>query len=77
MFLAVAKHHIKDKVRFACWGAEENGRVGSWYYCSNLNAPEANRILAYLNFDMVSRGITYISDGDGSEWGDVGRPAPT
>lgn len=58
-------------MRFAWWGAEENGLVGSEYYCSTLPAPEINKILAYLNFDMVSKGYFGIGDGDGSSHGSV------
>jgi Zn-dependent M28 family amino/carboxypeptidase len=33
-------------VRFAWWGAEENGLIGSKYYCNNLEVSEINKILA-------------------------------
>ena len=72
VFLALTKYHTKNKVRFAWWGAEENGLVGSAYYCSNLSTDEANKILAYLNFDMVSKGYFGVGDGDGSSHGSVG-----
>ena len=65
VFHALAKYETKNKVRFAWWGAEENGLVGSEYYCSTLPADEADRILAYLNFDMVSKGYFGVGDGDG------------
>ncbi|KAI1109830.1 peptidase family M28 [Nemania sp. NC0429] len=68
---AVLKYKTKTKVRFAWWGAEENGLVGSKYYCSNLKASEINRILAYLNFDMVSKGYFGVGDTDGSSHGSV------
>lgn len=69
---AVLKYTTKTKVRFAWWGAEENGLVGSKYYCSNLEVSEINRILAYLNFDMVSKGYFGVGDTDGSSHGSVG-----
>jgi len=68
---AVLKYKTKTKVRFAWWGAEENGLVGSKYYCSNLPVPEINKILAYLNFDMVSKGYFGVGDVDGSTHGSV------
>ncbi|ACU38779.1 M28 family peptidase [Actinosynnema pretiosum subsp. pretiosum] len=40
-------------VRFAWWGAEELGLVGSTYYVNNLPSAERSRIKAYLNFDMI------------------------
>ncbi|KAI1126241.1 peptidase family M28 [Nemania abortiva] len=69
---AVLKYKTNTKVRFAWWGAEENGLIGSKYYCSNLPVPEINRILAYLNFDMVSKGYFGVGDTDGSSHGSIG-----
>jgi Zn-dependent M28 family amino/carboxypeptidase len=41
------------KVRFAWWGAEENGLVGSLYYTSKLSEAEADKIKYYFNYDMI------------------------
>ena len=41
------------RLRFAWWGAEELGLVGSNYYVNQLPAAEKSRIKAYLNFDMT------------------------
>ncbi|KAL6161598.1 hypothetical protein ACJQWK_08153 [Exserohilum turcicum] len=71
---ALRKFNVKNKVRFAWWGAEENGLLGSKYYTQNLNATEANNILTYLNFDMVSRGYFGVFDGDGSVYNLTGAP---
>ncbi|KAF2741234.1 aminopeptidase-like protein Y [Polyplosphaeria fusca] len=71
---ALEKFKVKNKVRFAWWGAEENGLLGSKYYTKNLNATTANNILAYLNFDMVSKGYFGVFDGDGSTHGLAGPP---
>jgi Zn-dependent M28 family amino/carboxypeptidase len=46
-----------NRLRFAWWGAEEVGLIGSRYYVRDLveNDPgEFDRIALYLNFDMVS-----------------------
>lgn len=40
-------------VRFAFWGAEENGPFGSRAYVEALAPEELARIDAYLNFDML------------------------
>ncbi|WP_425247737.1 M28 family metallopeptidase [Streptomyces sp. NEAU-NA10] len=40
-------------LRFAWWGAEELGLVGSRYYVNNLSAANRARISGYLNFDMI------------------------
>ncbi|KAM0335152.1 hypothetical protein ACHAQA_000193 [Verticillium albo-atrum] len=71
VFKALQKYRFKNKVRFAWWGAEENGLLGSRYYTQNLEAPEIDDILAYLNFDMVSKGYFGVSDNDGSSYGSV------
>lgn len=39
-----------------------------------MPASERDKILLYLNFDMVSRGYYGIFDGDGSAHGTVGAP---
>ena len=41
-------------VRFALWGAEELGLLGSEHYVSSLSPAELGNIRAYLNFDMLS-----------------------
>ncbi|KAH6614159.1 leupeptin-inactivating enzyme 1 precursor [Boeremia exigua] len=71
---ALEKYAVKNKVRFGWWGAEENGLLGSKFYTQNLNTTEANNILTYLNFDMVSRGYFGVFDGDGSTFNLSGRP---
>ncbi|KAJ8119793.1 hypothetical protein ONZ43_g3335 [Nemania bipapillata] len=38
----------------------------------NDDVPEINRILAYLNFDMVSKGYFGVGDTDGSSHGSIG-----
>lgn len=63
---ALRKFGVKNKVRFAWWGAEENGLLGSKYYTQHLSPSDANNILTYLNFDMVSKGYFGVFDGDGS-----------
>ena len=40
-------------LRFAFWGAEEIGLVGSRRYVDRLEAAERRRIAAYINLDMV------------------------
>jgi Zn-dependent M28 family amino/carboxypeptidase len=47
---------LKNKVRFAWWGAEELGLLGSTHYVNDLveNRPEAlDDIATYLNYDMI------------------------
>ncbi|TEA19416.1 putative lipoprotein aminopeptidase LpqL [Colletotrichum sidae] len=73
LFLALSKFRVNNKIRFAWWGAEERGLLGSRHYVNNLDAAGADTILAYLNFDMVSRGYYGVFDGNGASYG---VPAP-
>ncbi|MFJ8861221.1 M28 family metallopeptidase [Streptomyces sp. NPDC102451] len=53
--LAVSRDRLApDKhLRFAWWGAEELGLVGSKYYVNNLATAERSKLAGYLNFDMI------------------------
>lgn len=65
----MAKVKPKNMVRFAWWGAEESGLVGSNYYMDNLTQAERDRITLYLNFDMIGspNHVFFIYDGDDSD----------
>ena len=65
----MAKIKPRNMVRFAWWGAEESGLVGSTYYVNNLSQAERDRITLYLNFDMVGspNHVFFIYDGDDSD----------
>lgn len=41
-------------VRFAWWGGEELGLLGSRHYLEQLGRPERDRVALYLNLDMVA-----------------------
>ena len=60
--------HVRPKhgLRFAFWGAEELGLIGSTSYVQGLSARERSRILGVINLDMVgSRNFDRIVyDGD-------------
>ncbi len=43
----------RRQVRFAFWGAEELGLLGSTGYVEGLSPGEVENISAYLNFDMI------------------------
>jgi len=72
--LELAKYKIKNAVRLGFWGAEEFGKLGSFYYLKTLNgtfagsSTEVSKIRAYLNFDMIASPnyVLGIYDGDGS-----------
>ncbi|TLQ44353.1 M28 family metallopeptidase [Streptomyces marianii] len=53
--LAVSRAQLQPEkhLRFAWWGAEELGLVGSRYYVNNLPSAERSKVSGYLNFDMI------------------------
>ncbi|NGN62739.1 M28 family peptidase [Streptomyces sp. A7024] len=53
--LAVSREQLKPAkhLRFAWWGAEELGLIGSKNYVNSLPATERSKISGYLNFDMI------------------------
>jgi Zn-dependent M28 family amino/carboxypeptidase len=67
--LLMAKVKPRNKLRFAWWGGEEAGLVGSTAYVNGLSEAERGRIALYLNFDMIgSPNYTFgIYDGDDSD----------
>ena len=67
--LQMAKVKPRNKLRFAWWGAEESGLVGSTFYVNNLTQAEKDRIALYLNFDMIGspNHVFFIYDGDDSD----------
>jgi Zn-dependent M28 family amino/carboxypeptidase len=66
--IQMAKVKTANTVRFAWWGAEESGLLGSEHYVENLTEEEAADIALYLNFDMVASPnyMFGIYDGDNS-----------
>ena len=65
----MAKVKPRNKVRFAWWGAEESGLVGSTAYVAGLSEAERAKIALYLNFDMVGspNHVFFVYDGDNSD----------
>jgi aminopeptidase Y len=65
----MAKVTPQNTVRFAWWGAEESGLVGSTFYVNSLSEAEQEEIALYLNFDMIGspNHVFFIYDGDDSD----------
>ena len=63
-----AKEKPANTVRFAWWGAEESGLLGSEHYVANLTDEEIEDIALYLNFDMIASPnyMFGVYDGDNS-----------
>lgn len=78
---AIQMQHLKIKprqqVRFAFWGAEESGLLGSTHYVDSLSDAKLVQIYANLNFDMLGSPnyVRFVYDGDGSAADGLGGPA--
>ena len=72
---AVMMAHIKapNSLRFAFWGAEEEGLIGSTAYVDGLSTAERDKIALYLNYDMIGSPnyVQMVYDADQSTF-----PAP-
>ncbi|GAA1033240.1 aminopeptidase PaaP [Virgisporangium ochraceum] len=67
-----------NKVRFAWWGAEEAGLVGSNTYVAGLTEAQAAQIKLYLNFDMIASANYTLGVYDGDDSAGAGSgPGPT
>lgn len=68
---------VNNAVRFAWWGAEELGLLGSEYYVSQLSYEQRLDISMYLNFDMIGSPNAgyFVYDGDNSDGTGAG-PGP-
>ena len=66
--LMMARITPQNTLRFAWWGAEEEGLIGSQAYVDGLSQPERDRIALYLNYDMVGSPnyIFMVYDADES-----------
>jgi Zn-dependent M28 family amino/carboxypeptidase len=60
----------RNAVRFAWWGAEESGLIGSTRYVGSLPPEELAKITGYLNFDMIGspNHIIGVYDADQSTY---------
>ncbi len=68
--------NLERPVRFAFWGAEESGLLGSEHYVASLSSDELSGIYANLNYDMLGSPnyVRFVYDGDGSSTEPAGPP---
>ena len=74
--LMMAKVKPENTIRFAWWGAEEHGLVGSTaYVAEQVASGSIDEIALYLNYDMVGSPnyVFFVYDGDNSD--NTGAPA--
>jgi len=72
--IQMAKVKPTNTVRFAWWGAEEEGLLGSTYYVNHLTDAQAEDIALYLNFDMVASPNYMFGVYDGDNSGGTAAP---
>jgi len=72
--IQMAKVKSANTVRFAWWGAEESGLLGSEHYVGQLSEEEKNDIALYLNFDMVASPNSMFGVYDGDNSGGTAAP---
>lgn len=76
----ISKLKPENTVRFAWWGAEESGLLGSHAYVDEqVENGTLDEVALYLNFDMVASPnyIFMVYDGDESGWdAPMGVPIP-
>ncbi len=63
---------VSNAVRFAFWGAAENGLNGSMDYVFGLDNDALNNIALYLNFDMLGSPNPGFFTDDGDQSGPAG-----
>ncbi|MDT5117285.1 MAG: hypothetical protein QOE30_3024 [Mycobacterium sp.] len=68
---------VANAVRFAFWGAEENGLNGSMDYVFGLDNEQLNDIAMYLNFDMLGSPNPGFFTDDGDQSGPAGPGVPS
>ncbi|MFC6881611.1 MULTISPECIES: M20/M25/M40 family metallo-hydrolase [Actinomadura] len=68
---------VRNQVRFAFWGAEEEGLLGSQHYVDTLPRTELDKIALMLDFDMLASPnyVRFVYDGDNST-GENNVPVP-
>ncbi|KOX13574.1 aminopeptidase Y [Nocardiopsis sp. NRRL B-16309] len=66
-----------NQVRFAFWGTEESGLVGSTRYVESLTEEQVDDIALYLNFDMIGSHnyARFVLDGRGELPDSSGAPS--
>ena len=77
--LMMAKVKPENSLRFAWWGAEELGLIGSTDYVESLDPTELERIALYMNYDMVGSPnyMFMVYDADQSSFAPpAGVPIP-
>ncbi|QDO87482.1 M20/M25/M40 family metallo-hydrolase [Ornithinimicrobium ciconiae] len=63
----LGNHKPQNTVRFAFWGAEEIGLIGSTEWVADQPQSELDRVALYLNFDMIGSPNYFLGVYDANE----------
>jgi Zn-dependent M28 family amino/carboxypeptidase len=63
----LGNHRPHNTLRFAWWGAEELGLIGSTAWVNGLSQEQIDEIALYLNFDMIGSPNYYIGVYDADQ----------
>ena len=76
--IAELNQNPRNRLRFAFWGAEEVGLIGSTAYVAGLGQAGLRDIAMNLNFDMVGSPnfVRFVYDGDNSDTAPPAGGAP-
>ncbi|MBA9007934.1 M28 family peptidase [Thermomonospora cellulosilytica] len=76
--LAPYQRRVRNKVRFAFWGAEELPVVGSTHYVRTLSPEQRADIALYLNFELLAapNHVRFLMDGDAGDQPPGTTPGP-
>jgi Zn-dependent M28 family amino/carboxypeptidase len=66
MAIQLVSRPTRNRVRFAWWGAEEDGLLGSYHYVNQLSEHEKSVLLATLNHDMMASPNGFVQVYNGS-----------
>ena len=71
-----ASASVRNAVRFAFFGSEENGALGSRGYLDGLSMDDRRKIILYVNVDMVAslNAGYFVQGGRGDEESESGPP---
>jgi aminopeptidase S len=71
-----ANPSVQNRVRFAFFGGEESGVLGSTGYVEDLSAADRKKIKLYLNLDMVASPNAgyFVQGGKGNDPEEAGPP---
>ncbi|WP_162599840.1 M28 family metallopeptidase [Nocardioides solisilvae] len=72
--IQMRKVEPRNTVRFAWWGAEEEGLLGAEHYVGQLTDEQREAIALYLNFDMVASPNYVFGVYDGDDSGGTAEP---